>query len=160
MMRLATFSRMSRAAGALALLCGLLLVLPGCVLDKDQPPALIGPSETGISVQLTALPDTVNADGVSQSVVELVLRDQNGNPAPGRAVLFELLAGDGSLTPSADSTFVGPVQTGLVMATSESGTAVVIYVAGTGITTASVGVRPYSFDAAREYFSYIEIVQR
>ncbi len=55
---------------------------------------------------------------------------------------------------------MGPVQTGLVMATSETGTAVVVYVAGHSITTASIGVRPYSFDAAREYFSFIEIVQR
>lgn len=159
-MRFATFSRVTRTAGAWAVLVGLLMVLPGCTLDKDDPPALIGPSETGISVQLTALPDTVNADGVSQSVVELVLRDQNGAPAPGRAILFELLGGDGLLTPSVDSTFVGPVQTGLVMATSESGTAVVVYVAGTDITTATVGVRPYSFDAAREYLTFIEIVQR
>ena len=158
-MRAATMSRLFRAAGAVILALGL-LASPGCVLDKDKPPALIGPSETGISVQLSALPDTVNADGVSQSTVELVLRDQNGAPAPGRAVLFELLSGDGYLTPSAASTFVGPVQTGLVMATSESGTAVVVYVTGHSITTASVGVRPYSFDAAREYFSSIEIVQR
>ena len=60
-----------------------LLALPGCVLDKDSPRRSSGPSETGISVQLSALPDTVNADGVSQSVVELVLRDQNGSPAAG-----------------------------------------------------------------------------
>lgn len=158
-MRAATLSRLFRAAGAGILALGI-LASPGCVLDKDKPPALIGPSETGISVQLSAFPDTVNADGVSQSVVELVLRDQNGAPAPGRAVLFELLAGDGYMTPSASSTFVGPVQTGLVMATSEAGTAVVVYVAGHGITTASIGVRPYNFDAAREYFSFIEIVQR
>ena len=38
-------------------------------------------------------------------------RDQNGNPAPGRAILFELLGGDGRIVPSAASTYVAPVQT-------------------------------------------------
>jgi hypothetical protein len=137
-----------------------LLVAPGCGLDKKEPPPLNGPSETGLSAQLNALPDTVNADGVTQSVVELILRDQNGNPAPGRAILFELLAGDGTMHPSAASTYVGPVQTGLVMATSETGQAVVVYVAGTRIMTARIGVRAYSFDAAREYLTTIEIIQR
>ncbi len=86
-MRAATLSRLFRAAGAVILALGL-LASPACVLDKDNPPALIGPSETGISVQLSALPDTVNADGVSQSMVELVLRDQNGSAGagPGRPV--------------------------------------------------------------------------
>ena len=44
---------------------GLMLAASGCGLDKVQTPPLIGPSETGYSVQLTALPDTLNADGVS-----------------------------------------------------------------------------------------------
>ncbi len=148
-----------RTVWAAALVVGLLMA-PGCGLDKKEPPAVNGPSETGLSVQLSALPDTINADNVSRSVVELVLRDQNGNPAAGRAVLFELLGGDGRMVPSAASTFVGPVQTGLVMATSETGQAVVVYVAGEQISTVTIGVRPYSFDAAREYLSTIEIVQR
>jgi len=158
-MRVATFPWRPRAACA-AVLALCLLLAPGCALDEKDPPPVNGPSETGLSVQLSAQPDTVNADGVTRSVVELVLRDQNGNPAPGRAVLFELLAGDGQMVPSAASTYVGPVQTGIVMATSDTGQAVVIYVAGRDITTAAIGVRAYSFDAAREYLSTIEIVQR
>ena len=159
-MRVATFPWRPRAAWAAFLALGMLMVVPGCELDKNEPRPVNGPSETGLSVQLSALPDTVNADGVTRSVVELILRDQNGNPAPGRAILFELLGGDGKMVPSAASTYVGPVQTGLVMATSETGQAVVIYVAGTAITTATIGVRAYSFDAARDYLSTIEIVQR
>jgi hypothetical protein len=158
-MRVATFPWRPPAAWAAVLALGLLLA-PGCVLDEKDPPPVNGPSETGLSVQMSAQPDTINADGVTRSVVELILRDQNGNPAAGRAVLFELLAGDGRMVPSAASTYVGPVQTGIVMATSETGQAVVIYVAGRNITTASIGVRAYSFDAAREYLSTIEIVQR
>ena len=69
-MRFATFSRSIRAAASGGLALGLLLSLPGCVLDKDKEPPLIGPSETGISVQMIALPDVVNADGVSESVID------------------------------------------------------------------------------------------
>ena len=159
MMRVATFPWRPRAACAAVAALGL-LIAPGCALDEKDPPAVNGPSQTGLSVQLKALPDTINADGVTRSQVELVLRDQNGNPAGGRAVLFELLAGDGKMVPSAASTYVGPVQTGLVMATSEGGQAVVVYVAGKRIMTAAIGVRMYSFDAAREYLSTIEIIQR
>ena len=159
-MRVATFRRRASSIAAVTFVVGLVLALPACNLKDDDQPPINGPSQTGISVQLEAAPDTVNADGVSQVVVELVLRDQTGAPAGGRAVLFELLSGDGYITPSTGSTFVGPVQTGLVMATSASGSAVVVYVAGHNITTATIGVRAYNFDAARDYLSTIEIIQR
>ena len=159
-MRVATLVWRPRSVAAAVLSVGLIVVLPGCSLDKDDPTVIGGPSETGLSVQLSALPDTVNADGVTSAVVRLVLRDQNGQPATGRAVLFELLTGDGTMMPSAASTFVGPVQTGLVMATADDGTARVVYVAGFAITTATIGVRAYNFDAARNYLSTIEIIQR
>ena len=58
------------------------LVTAGCGLGQVENPPLVGPAETGISVQLTALPDTLNADGVSQSTVQLVLR------RPGRVGLL------------------------------------------------------------------------
>ncbi len=160
-MRLATFPWRARSVAGAAFLLGLVIALPGCTLTTDEQPPIGGPSETGVSAQLIAEPDLVNADGVSQVVVELVLRDQTGAPAAGRAVLFQLLTGDGFITPSTGSTFVGPVQTGLVMATSESGTAVVIYVAGFNITTATIGVRAYNnLDATRAFLSTVEIIQR
>ena len=64
------------------------------------------------------------------------------------------------MMPSAASTYVGPVQTGLVMATAGDGTANVVYVAGFALTTATIGVRAYNFDAARNYLATIEIIQR
>lgn len=143
------------AAGAL----GLLVVLGACGLDKVEKPAVSGPSETAVSVQLTALPDTLNADGVSTSVVQLVLRDDTGQPLKGLAVYFNH-NGDGLLLPSASSTYVGPVQTGFVMATGSDGTASVVYVAGTGIGTVTVYVRPYGIDGARWFERTVEILQR
>jgi hypothetical protein len=143
----------------LAFVVALGLVTAGCGLDKVENPPLIGPSETGLSVQLTAQPDTLNADGVSVAVIQLVLREQNGMAASGRAVLFEQ-NGDGVLVPAASSTYVGPIQTGIVMATDRDGVANVVYVAGTSLRTVIVGVRPYGIDAAHAFLRTVEIAQQ
>lgn len=145
------------AAALLAL--GLLLGAGGCGLDHQQTPALNGPSDVGVSVELVAAPDTLNADGVSQSVVRLVLRDQDGKPIVNRSVLFEH-NGDGFMVPSTASTFVGPVQSGLVMATDKDGVAYVVYVAGTALRSVNIVVRPYGIDSALTFFRSIEIIQR
>ena len=155
-MRIAKPRRLPLAAAAVLALG---LVASGCGLDKVENPPLIGPSETGYSVQLTALPDTLNADGVSVATVQLVLRDSAGKAVSGRAVLFEF-NGDGTLVPSANSNYVGPIQSGLVMATDRDGVANVVYVAGTGIGTVTVAVRPYGIDAANGFYRTVEIFQR
>jgi len=158
-MRVASPHMRIRPLVATGAVLGLLLGLGACGLDGVRQPAVGGPAETGTSVQLTAAPDTLNADGVSQATVQLILRDQNGNPVSGRAVLFEL-NGDGAIAPSASSTYVGPVQQGLVMATDNSGVANVVYRAGTSIGTITIGVRPYGIDAARAFFRTVEILQQ
>jgi hypothetical protein len=159
-MRVAIFEWRSSSVGAALAAIGLIVALPACTLTKDDPGVFNGPSETGISAELQALPDTVNADGVSTSLVQLTLRDQTGAPAVGRAVYFELLSGDGRLVEATASPYVGPVQTGIVLATDGDGRAQVVYEAGEKITTVTVGVRAYRFDAARDYLSTIEIIQR
>jgi hypothetical protein len=138
---------------------GLLLTTIGCAIDEPPEPDLAGPSDTGVSAELTALPDVLNADGVSQSVVRLVLRNDVGQPVSGRAVLFQH-NGDGLLYPSAASTYVGPVQTGLVMATDRDGTAYVVYVAGGEIRPVTVWVRPYGIDTNFTWERSVEILQR
>jgi hypothetical protein len=155
-MRIAKPHRLPLAAAAVLTLG---LVASGCGLDEVENPPLIGPSETGYSVQLTALPDTLNADGISVATVQLVLRDSAGKAVSGRAVLFEF-SGDGNLVPSADSNYVGPIQSGIVMATDRDGVANVVYVAGTGIGTVIVAVRPYGIDAANGFYRTVEIYQR
>lgn len=158
-MRHANFRAGVEHARAAVLATGLLLLGTGCGLDKAPEPDLAGPSDTGVSAELTALPDVLNADGVSQSVVRLVLRDDKGRPLSGRSVLFQF-NGDGLMVPSASSTFVGPVQTGLVMATDRDGTAYVVYVAGSGIGTVIVWVRPYGIDSTFTWERSVEILQR
>jgi hypothetical protein len=143
----------------LALTVALGLAAGGCTLDKAEQTGLVGPSETGLSVELQALPDTLNADGVSASTVQLVLRDSSGQPVNGMAVWFDH-DGDGTLVPSPASRYVGPLQTGFVMATDGNGMAKVLYYAGTSRgRVVTVVVRPYGIDAARAFVRTVEIVQ-
>jgi hypothetical protein len=144
--------------GASLIAVGLALALSGCSLDEVEPPPLGGPSDIAVSVQLQAKPDVLNADGVSQAVVELVVRDNSGAPLSNKAVEFSF-SGDGKLLPSADSIFVGPVQTALVMATDNDGVARVVYVAGTQIRDVTILVRPYGFDAY-DAFSRIVVIRQ
>jgi hypothetical protein len=139
----------------------LLLGSAGCGLDKQKVPDLTGPADVGVSTELVAAPDVLNADGVSQSVVRLVLRDQDGKPISGRAVLFEH-DGDGYMAPSTASTYVGPVQTGIVMATDKDGVAYVVYVAGTQPgRKIRVTVRPYGIDTSyTPTWRSVEITQK
>jgi hypothetical protein len=77
----------------------LLLALVGasCSLDKvDIPSALVGPAELGLSLSLAANPDWVLADNVSRSDIVATLRDQNGNPVAGRAIVFAIQNEDGT----------------------------------------------------------------
>ena len=135
------------------------LLSGGCALDSVPSDPLFGPSETGVSVQLTALPDTLNADGVSTAQIRLTIRDNSGRGIQNQAVYFAL-NGDGELDPSAASRYVGPVQSGFVMATDSNGIADVVYTAGFALNTITVFVRPYGIDGVRFYERSVDILQR
>ncbi|HUL79397.1 MAG TPA: hypothetical protein VL691_19195 [Vicinamibacteria bacterium] len=149
----------TQTACAAAAAIALLLAGAGCGLDKSPQPDLQGPSTTGVSVDLRALPDVLNADGVSQTQVRLVLHDNTGRPIVGQAVLFQT-DGDGTMGPSPASTYVGPVQTGIVMASDKDGTAYVVYTAGTSIRVVTFIVRPYGIDTTYTFEKSIEIHQQ
>jgi Invasin, domain 3 len=138
---------------------GLLLGAVGCNLSNQHEPDLTGPADQGFNLELEALPDTLNADGVSTSRVRVVVRNQNGAPITGYAVLIQH-DGDGVLRPESGSTYVGPIQTGGVMATDNNGTAFMVYTAGTELRTVTVQARPYNFDAGSFYFRSVFIYQR
>lgn len=150
-----------KGVGAVAMVAATALLLGswGCGgLEEQGLPDLTGPSDAGVSVDLTAAPDTVNADGVSTSLVRLVVRDNEGRALSGKPVLF-WFNGDGWLTPAAGSLYVGPVQTGFVMVTDQNGVADVVYTAGWGARTVSVQVRPYGVDSSFYFFRSVEILQ-
>lgn len=157
-MRLANVRESVRRHGAVLGAVALVVGMNGCGLDEVKIPPLIGPSEGGLSLQMTASPDRVSADGVSQSVVRIQARDQNGRPAPNRQ-LFVTLGGsaDGFLV--AGSVLVGPLQTGVSLMTDTNGIAQVVYTAGTiPGTRAQVRVTPYSFDATDDPFQAEKVV--
>jgi hypothetical protein len=62
----------------------------GCGLDDPNIPELAGPSTLAQDLTMRAIPDQLTADGRSSSVIEAVLRDENGQPVSGETVNFDL----------------------------------------------------------------------
>lgn len=69
------------------------VVLGGCTVKKTEAPALSGPSEFGLSLQVTATPDILGQDGSSPSQVQIVARGPDGRPARGVSMRVEITAG-------------------------------------------------------------------
>ncbi len=64
----------------------------GCTVSKTEPPPFQGPSEMSLSLALRAAPDVLSLDGASQSQVEIIARDENGQPKAGVMLRAEILA--------------------------------------------------------------------
>jgi PKD repeat protein len=95
------------------------VVIAGCSVDKATPPPLMGPSELGLSVTLTASPDQLPRDGSSQSVVTVTVRDASGRPVSGQRLF--LSTDMGTLSQSEATTASGG-QTSFVFTAPPSGT--------------------------------------
>lgn len=76
----------------------------GCGLENAAAPNLVGPSEFGLSVTASAVPDLLPRDGSSQSVVTLIVRDAQNRPVSGQRLTL-------AVTPSAARISVGEVTT-------------------------------------------------
>jgi hypothetical protein len=57
-----------------------------CSVDKQQAPALVGPSGSAQSVTLSASPDHLAHDGTAQSTVTVTVLDANAQPVSGLRV--------------------------------------------------------------------------
>jgi PKD repeat protein len=55
-------------------------ITAGCTIEDQKAPALTGPSELARSFAVTATPDLIAANGVSQSVIGVVARDAYNQP--------------------------------------------------------------------------------
>jgi PKD repeat protein len=64
-------------------LIALIALTTACTMHQTDVPSLTGPSEFGLSVTVTAQPDIITRDGVSQSTVVITARNTNGAPVPG-----------------------------------------------------------------------------
>lgn len=63
-----------------------LFALGGCALDKQGAPGLTGPSELGLSLAVSATPDILSQDGVSQAQIEVTARDASSQPVRGLSI--------------------------------------------------------------------------
>jgi PKD domain len=114
---------------ATALLC-LLVGLNSCGLDEVEiPDTFDGPSETGLSLRLTAQPDVIAADGFSTSLISVDMRDQGGRPVSGRDIFFSLADEDGRFADLGTLRATGAqgVGTGLIVRSNAQGLAQVVY---------------------------------
>ena len=72
---------------------GAALLLSACGLQNQEMPSLVGPSDHGLSIVMTAAPDQLPRDGASQSIVTLVARDSVNQPIVGQRLVLALAAG-------------------------------------------------------------------
>jgi PKD repeat protein len=83
--------RMMRV-GIAAVVCTLVLT-GGCALEDQSPPPLGGPSGFGLSVTLTATPDTLPRDGSSMSAIKVRARNEDNSPRANLRLTMSLTSG-------------------------------------------------------------------
>lgn len=137
---------------------GTLVALAGCNLNKVDVPPLNGPSELAISLQMTASPDVLTANGVSTSSIRVVVRNQNGQPVAGQALTFALTDSGGNF---AD---IGTIETPTAT-TGSNGVAQAIYRApartdATANQLIQIVARPIGGDARGQVYRSVSIELR
>jgi PKD repeat protein len=76
-----------------SLLLTAVVALGACSLDKQAAPPLAGPSELGLSLEMSATPDIITQDGRSQATIQVVARDGNGQPVRGLSLRAQTSVG-------------------------------------------------------------------
>ena len=66
------------------------MAMSACGLEKQTQPSLMGPADTGQSIQMIATPDQLPRDGSSQSVVTVIARDPSNRPIVGQRLILSL----------------------------------------------------------------------
>jgi chitodextrinase len=120
-----------------------------CALDKQSAPALAGPSELALSLNMTASPDVIMQDGQSTSTIQVTARDGNGTPMRG-VFLRASITIDGTLVD------FGTLST-RTLSTDSTGRATVVYTAPptppptvTSDTVVAVTIVPVGSDFTNE----------
>ena len=68
-----------------------LVAASACTVHRaDNGPAPFGPSDFGLTIGLTATPDSINQDGASQSSIVVTAQDANGLAKGGVVVRLEM----------------------------------------------------------------------
>ena len=72
--------------GVMAVMCAV-AVLGGCTVHEQSAPELAGPSGLGLSLGMTATPDTIQRDGTSISRIAVFARDESGAAVQRQVIL-------------------------------------------------------------------------
>lgn len=83
-------SMWKKLAGAAAV--GVLGAALACTLKDQAKPDFVGPSELGLSLELTANPDVLRWDGASRSLITVVARNSMGQPQANVAATVEVMS--------------------------------------------------------------------
>jgi hypothetical protein len=75
-----------RNVRATAVACAL-MASAACMMQDQEAPPLAGPSGYGLSLSLTASPDTIQRDGASTSRIAVIARDDAGQPVQRQVIL-------------------------------------------------------------------------
>ena len=150
---------------AAVLVLALTLTHGGCGLHDVEIPALEGPSETGLSLQLTVSKDVLVSDGRDFAVVTATVRGPDGRVAPNLDVFFAIADESGR---DADIGVIvgsnGP-GTGATVRTNSAGVAQILYEApartdATANQTVLVKARLVSSDANGATYHTVRIELR
>ena len=68
----------------------------GCEVSKTAPPPLLGPSELGLSLTMSASRDVMPRDGVSQATISVTARDTQGQAQRNVTLRVDVVSGDGT----------------------------------------------------------------
>jgi PKD repeat protein len=144
---------------------GLVVAYSGCGLDEVQIPDLEGPSELGIAVTMTAVPDVITADGFSTSLITATVRDHNGRPIAGRDIFFTITDASGSFADIGSLRTSNGPGTGATVRTDAQGNAQIVYQApartdATANQFVQVAARPYGTDAKAANYRVVAIELR
>lgn len=60
----------------------LAVTVAGCALEDQTKPSFVGPSELGLSLTMSADPDTLQRDGASQALITVIARDERNQVMP------------------------------------------------------------------------------
>jgi PKD repeat protein len=69
------------------------LSVTACGVDKQEAPALTGPSGFAMSLIVSAAPQILARDGSSMSTITVTARNADGSPSAGRRLLFSASSG-------------------------------------------------------------------
>ena len=102
---------MGRTVRSSIVVLAALIAFASCTMKDSKRPPLSGPSELGLSLALSAVPDVLTQDGAAQSQVVVFARDANAQPVRNLPVRAEITVrsyrvvykrADGRNTPGVD----------------------------------------------------------